>query len=227
MRKYEDDCAGFSILERVDDSPEQKRILCYGDSNTWGYRPIMGTRYDSETRWPARLGKLTGFEIAEEGLNGRTTIFYDADEQYRCGLDYVETCVMSQLPLDLIIVMLGSNDTKIRYHASPEETADGLSRMIDKMRECCARKEQDPQILILSPPKLYAVGEDSDFDSFSEQKIVEMEVLFEKLAAEKDCLFLRTSDVLTDIGADGLHMTPEGHRKLAEAAAKTACRILR
>ena len=56
-----------------------KRILCYGDSNTWGYRPILGTRCDSGTRWPARLASLTGREVAEEGLNGRTTVFFDAD----------------------------------------------------------------------------------------------------------------------------------------------------
>ena len=195
-----------------------KRILCYGDSNTWGYRPIEGTRYDSETRWPARLQKLTGWEVAEEGLNGRTTTFFGEDEHYRCGLDFVETCVKSHLPLDMIAVMLGSNDTKTRYHASAADITAGMERIIDRMWECCEEKGRHPEILLISPPILH-VGAFSDFDPDSEQKIREIETLYESLAAEKHCLFLRGSAVITDIGADGLHMTPQGHAALAAAAA--------
>ena len=77
------------------------RVLCFGDSNTWGYIPGTGGRYASDVRWTGVLKQLTGFEVIEEGLNGRTTAFTDAVEPYRSGLDYIAPCVMSQMPLDL------------------------------------------------------------------------------------------------------------------------------
>lgn len=199
------------------------RILCYGDSNTWGYHPGDGVRYDSRTRWAARLARLTGWEVVEEGLNGRTTVFYAQDEHYRCGYDFVEPCVLSHIPLDWIAVMLGSNDTKCRYQASAQDIADGMARVIDWMRECCARKGQYPRILLIAPPRLDSslTGEEfPDFDAQSDKTIVEIEALYEQLAREKDCVFLRASDVVTDIGSDGLHMTQLGHKNLAEAAAR-------
>lgn len=194
-----------------------KRILCFGDSNTWGYKPLDGRRYDRHTRWAAKLAEHDGWEVVEEGLNGRTTVFYDSTEHYRCGLDYAEACVLSHLPLDLIILMLGTNDAKWKYQASAEQIRDGLEQVIDCMRESCARKGQYPKVLIIAPPPLYMWGEDPEFDLASEGKIRALENLYEELAARKDCLFLRASDAVKEIGADGAHMTPEGHQSLAEA----------
>ena len=55
----------------------KKRIVCFGDSNTWGYIPVTGERYDETIRWPARLQEMLGYErctVVEEGLTGRTTV---------------------------------------------------------------------------------------------------------------------------------------------------------
>lgn len=193
------------------------RALCFGDSNTWGYCPPDGKRYDRHTRWAGLLADLTGWEIVEEGLNGRTTIFYDSTEHFRCGLDYAEACVLSHVPLDRIIIMLGTNDAKWKYKASAEQITEGLSQVIDLMREAAARKNQYPRILIIAPPPLFMWGEDPEFDLASEEKIRSLGDLYEKLAQEKSCDFLRASDVVTEIGEDGAHMTADGHRRLAEA----------
>ena len=97
------------------------RVLCFGDSNTWGYIPGTGGRYASDVRWTGVLKQLTGFEVIEEGLNGRTTAFTDAVEPYRSGLDYIAPCVMSQMPLDYIVPLrdvTGRPDGEKRYPAN-------------------------------------------------------------------------------------------------------------
>ena len=92
-----------------------KHILCYGDSNTHGYIP-GGGRYDDDTRYTGILAKLLGsdYRIIEEGLNSRTSSFDDPFEPYKNGMDCLIPCLDSHKPLDLTILMLGSNDMKSR-----------------------------------------------------------------------------------------------------------------
>lgn len=197
------------------------RILCYGDSNTWGYCPVTGTRYRKEERWPGRLAELTGDEIIEEGLNGRTTVFSDWLEPYRSGIRYAAPCIMSHLPLDMIIVMLGTNDAKRRYHVTASEIARGLMEVILQMQRFCVQKGADPEIVIVSPPRSeiargFWAG---DFDADADNTIQQLETEYEQLAEQLGCSFLRASDYVDDIGEDGLHMTVQGHRKLSDGIA--------
>jgi lysophospholipase L1-like esterase len=96
-----------------------KTILCYGDSNTWGYIPGTGERYASHVRWPGVLQNAlgNGYVIIEEGLCGRTTVWDDPIEEYRSGKEYLIPCLKSHAPLDLVVLMLGSNDLKMRFAA--------------------------------------------------------------------------------------------------------------
>ena len=93
-----------------------KEILCFGDSNTHGYMPGIGTRYPADIRWSGRLGTLLGdgYHVVEEGMDGRTTAFEDEIQPYRSALGYIDPCLKSHAPLDLVIIMLGTNDTKTR-----------------------------------------------------------------------------------------------------------------
>ena len=97
-----------------------KTILCYGDSNTYGYDPSNGFRYPKNVRWTGVLADLLGpeFTVIEEGCNGRTTVFDDPLEGWKNGLDYLKPCLNSHKPIDLVILMLGSNDLKDIFHAS-------------------------------------------------------------------------------------------------------------
>ena len=101
-----------------------KHILCYGDSNTHGYIP-GGGRYDDDTRYTGILAKLLGsdYRIIEEGLNSRTSSFDDPFEPYKNGMDCLVPCLDSHKPLDLTILMLGSNDMKIYFSPSVEKIA--------------------------------------------------------------------------------------------------------
>lgn len=197
-------------------------ILCYGDSNTWGYMPLIRTRYTEAERWPGLLAAALGddFHIIEEGLNGRTTAFTDYLEPYRNGLDYIAPCILTHAPLDLVIIMLGTNDTKARYCVSSKEITDGMKNLIQKLRFYYPTdKYPMPPILLVAPGPLIGDKDDPAFDEASARKAKELPARYEALAEELGCLFFNAQTVLSeqDLGGDGLHLTPEGHKKLADA----------
>ena len=103
-------------------------ILCYGDSNTYGYNPVNGLRYPKDVRWTGVLQKLLGeqYAVIEEGCNGRTTVFEDIAEPWKAGLGYLKPCLNTHKPIDFVIMMLGSNDLKRMFHATAKEIADTL-----------------------------------------------------------------------------------------------------
>ena len=115
---------------------KKMKILCFGDSNTFGYIPGRGGRYDRHTRWPGRLQELLGsaYQVIEEGLCGRTTAFDDVTEPGRSGLDRIRDAVGKNEPLDLLIIVLGSNDCKAQFQASAEEITKGLERLLERPR---------------------------------------------------------------------------------------------
>ncbi len=89
-----------------------KTIVCFGDSNTWGFAPISKARYDRDTRWPGVLRNALGggYLVIEEGQNGRTTVWDDPIEANKNGATYLLPCLESHKPLDLLIIKLGTND---------------------------------------------------------------------------------------------------------------------
>ena len=112
-------------------------ILCFGDSNTYGYRPDGSGRFDADTRWTGLLQKKLGTNdrIIEEGLCGRTTVFSDELREGRRGLDTIGILLESHAPVDLLILMLGTNDCKTRYNASAGTIAKGLEQVITKAQK--------------------------------------------------------------------------------------------
>ena len=94
-----------------------KYVLCYGDSNTWGCKPEDHERYEFYERWPGIVQKDLGdeFRIYENGLNGRTTVFEDPIEEGRCGKEGFLYLLESCSPLDAVVIMLGTNDCKLRF----------------------------------------------------------------------------------------------------------------
>lgn len=98
-----------------------KRVLCFGDSNTWGYIPASGKRHPVGIRWTTLLQEKLGsdFEVIEEGLNSRTTDMNDPKHVGKNGLAYLRPCLETHDPIDLIILMLGTNDMKERFNREP------------------------------------------------------------------------------------------------------------
>ncbi len=197
-------------------------ILCFGDSNTWGYVPVEKRRYTEAERWTGLMAAALGneFHVIEEGLNGRTTAFTDYLEPYRNGLDNVAPCILSHAPLDFIIVMLGTNDTKPRFSVSSGEITEGMSNLIRKLRFYYpVNKYPMPPVLLAAPGPLAPAKEEYAFDASSARKVRELPARYEALAKELGCLYFNAQTVLTeaDLGGDGIHLKTEGHVKLAQA----------
>ena len=118
----------------------KKHILCFGDSNTHGYcadpgdTADGGIRFNEDERWTRRLQAALGgdYLVTEEGLSGRTTCFNDPIHEGLNALNYIYPCLKSHEFIDLLIIMLGTNDTKDRFYASPACIALGMARLVKK-----------------------------------------------------------------------------------------------
>ncbi|MCI8431368.1 MAG: SGNH/GDSL hydrolase family protein [Lachnospiraceae bacterium] len=199
------------------------RVLCYGDSNTFGYIPGRGGRYNRHTRWPGRLQELLGseYQVIEEGLCGRTTAFEDMTEPGRNGLDRVREAVERSLPLDVLVIMLGSNDCKAQFGASAAEIAGGLEQVAAQAR---GGEASGFRVLLVAPAamtdRVMHSGFGSEFDQRSIKVSKELAEAYEALAGKCGCDFLDGSKVTQVSEIDGLHLDAEGHGRLAEAVVK-------
>lgn len=196
------------------------RILCFGDSNTFGYKPDKSGRFDENIRWTARLQRKLGenYQIIEEGLCGRTTIFEDALRTGRRGLNMVGTLVETHNPIDIFVVMLGTNDCKTRYGATAGIIAKGMGQVIEQAK---AKASKEMKILVISPILLgHGVGDegyDVEFDEHSEEVSGKLAREYEKLAKENHYYFLDASKYAEPSVADREHLDEKGHEKLTEA----------
>ncbi len=200
-----------------------KTVLCYGDSNTYGYCPADGNRYAKEERWTGILQKKLGkgYQVAEEGCNGRTTVFEDPAEPWKTGKFYLKPCLNTHKPIDTVILMLGSNDLKKNYQAGAAQIADGAGALVDEIRSFLKKKQGfAPQIILVSPPEVSKAILDSPFrDAFDETAVARSKAFpkeYQRVAKEKDCMFFNAALYAPPSGIDGLHLSVDGHRKLAD-----------
>lgn len=200
-----------------------KTILCYGDSNTYGYIPENGMRYPKEIRYPGKLQILLGddYHVIEEGCNGRTTIHDDPQDGWKNGLDYLRPCLNSHKPVDIVVLMLGTNDLKDTFHLSAKEIADGAGILVKVIKEFCSEEQGFvPKIILVSPPEIGAGMRNSPFfSSFSEDPIErskQFKKYYKEVAETKGCIFFDAAKYIYPSEVDSLHLTPEGHATLAE-----------
>lgn len=198
-------------------------VLCYGDSNTFGYIPGSGMRYPKDVRYPGILQTLLGDDYAaiEEGCNGRTTIHDDPVDGWKNGLDYLRPCLYSHKPVDIVILMLGSNDLKATFHLSAEQIANGAGVLVDVIHTFCAEKQGFmPKIILVSPPEIGPGIKTSPFyGAFDEDAIdrsKQFPVFYKAVAEKYGCIFFNAAEHIRPSEVDSLHLTPEGHRVLAE-----------
>ena len=212
-----------------------KRILCFGDSNTWGAIPFDTERYPQDVRWPGIMAAELGseYQIIEEGHNGRTTVFTDVVEERLAGIEYFVPCLDSQSPLDLIIIMLGTNDLKTRFGVDAYSIADGFRRY-DNAIKTTRMAGMRPQVLLAAPILLGpAYKKDPLLHDIFGDAGVERSAMFapayEAAAKLYGWHFLNAAAYACPSngeGADGLHMRPEGHKNLGLAMAAKVKEIL-
>ena len=198
-------------------------VLCYGDSNTYGYIPETGMRYPRDVRFPGRLQLLLGdeYSVVEEGCNGRTTIHDDPIDGWKNGLDYLKPCLNSHKPVDIVVLMLGSNDLKATFRLTAGEIADGAGVLVDVIRTFTEEKQgYMPKIILVSPPEIGSGIKSSPFyGAFYENAIEESKKFpenYRRVADKYGCIFFNAAEYVRPSEVDSLHLTADGHRVLAE-----------
>ena len=198
-------------------------MLCYGDSNTYGYVPETGMRYPKTVRYTGRLQLLLGekYDVIEEGCNGRTTIYDDPVDGWKNGLDYLKPCLNSHKPVDIVILMLGSNDLKTSFGLSAADIAHSVAILVDVIQYFTAEKQGFvPKIILVSPPEIGIGIQSSPFyGAFSEEAIEKsrnFSQYYKIVAEQKGCIFFDAAQYVYPSEFDSLHLTPEGHCILAE-----------
>ena len=204
---------------------EKIRILCFGDSLTWGYHPVRQNRYGEEERWTGILQTLLGdaYKVIEEGQNSRTIATDDPTEGEKNGLAYILPCLESQRPLDVMILMLGTNDMKRKYCYSAEDIAGEMERFLEKVWAYNHFHLEDSMKILLLPPPIvgeYAQGT-TMVDAFDFRRTIplsrELNELYRQLAETYGCVYVDTPSIVKVSREDGVHFDEEGNRRLAEA----------
>ena len=205
----------------------KKHIVCFGDSNTHGYCAVTGGRFDETQRWCCLLQEKLGgdFLVIEEGLSGRTTCFDDPLHEGLNALDYIYPCLMSHEPVDLLVIMLGTNDTKERFGASSACIALGLKRLVAKAASVDCWSHGRANILVVSPQNIDRRYMETEVAATMgrgcAEKSERLASEFAKIAFMVGCHFM-DADAEIEASAndiDYMHLTGEGHDQLASALA--------
>ncbi len=198
-----------------------KTILAFGDSLTWGADPATGLRHPPQYRWPEVLeAELAGdAKVLGEGLGGRTTCYDDhAGPACRNGAKALEVALASHMPLDLVIIMLGTNDLK-PVHGGQAETAVSGMRRLAQIVETFPYKPRSalPKVLIVAPPPCVAgpAGAPAAGRRIAESE--RLAPLYEKLAGETNCAFFDAGTVARASSVDGVHLDAETTAKIGRA----------
>lgn len=206
-----------------------KRVLCYGDSNTWGYDPETRNRFPADVRWTGVMAACLGsdFLVIEEGLNGRTTRWDDPIEPGRNGMTYLYPCVETHRPLDAIVLMLGTNDLKRRFGLSASDIAESAGLLAENARKHSRNTEGRPAAtLLVAPPALTSL---TDFDQMfagGAEKSRQFSHYYRLAASWYGLPFFDAGSVIVSSEKDGIHFHAEEHRKLGEALADEVRQLL-
>jgi lysophospholipase L1-like esterase len=197
-----------------------KSILCYGDSNTWGMVPMTsldsGTRHAPADRWPRVVQEQLGspFTVIDEGQNGRTTVFDDPiDGPHKNGRTYLLPCLESHAPLDLVIIMLGTNDLKSRFGISPYDVAAGAGQLVKMISpEVRGQNGIKPDVLLVCPAHIGPLDLFTDAFAGAPEKSRQLHTHYRNMAELLGCHYLNAADHVRSSAIDGVHFeAPEQH----------------
>ena len=210
----------------------KKHIVCYGDSNTHGAckdpadSADHGSRFNENERWTCLLQKKLGEEylVLEEGLSGRNCAFEDPIHEGMSGVAHVSPILMSHEPVDLMIIMLGTNDTKAHFAATPINIAGAMERLVRKAQSTLCWGDHAPRILIVCPPHIgegiYSDEAGLKMGPGCTEKSRALAQYYRRVADQTGCEFMDAEGIAEFNKVDYMHLTANGHRRLADALAE-------
>lgn len=211
----------------------KRTIVCFGDSNTWGYDAETDQRFNDEIRWTGLLQSelCNTYRVIEEGLPGRTSVSDDPLFEGLAGISYLYPCLMSHAPLDLVVIMLGTNDTKERFALTSYNIAQGIVRLAHKTRGSGAGPAgKSPEVLVIAPPPIGAeylntpIGK--PMGSNCSEKSLELSQHLAALLSGTDIHFIDSREYVSMNEIDYMHLDIQGHRNMADLVQDHVKRIL-
>jgi lysophospholipase L1-like esterase len=200
-----------------------KRILCFGDSLTFGHDPVDDKRYEPSERWTGVLQGLLGedYEVIEEGLGGRLTDIDDPKNEGRNGLKYFSSAVMSHVPLQFIIILLGTNDLKSRFKRSANDIAASFRKYKNAITVACDKwRTNFPKVILLSPPILNETKTPKDWHfEGAGIKSEQLAIEYKKIAHELDFYFVDIAPIAPVSDIDGTHVEKSVNAKIGSLLA--------
>jgi lysophospholipase L1-like esterase len=195
-------------------TPGATTVLCFGDSNTNGI-PSDDPEYvrlAADVRWTGQLQNLlgAGYYVIEEGLGGRTINLDYADRPGLNATSYILPCLLTHAPLDVVVLMLGTNDLKIEFDRTADEIADSWHGLLDILFTVL----EHPEVFLVSPIRLESAVP-PNFDDAAVEKSRQLSAAYRTVAEDRGLHFLDTATCAV-AGADGIHLTIESHQRLAQ-----------
>ena len=205
-----------------------RTLLCYGDSNTHGTKPLtvpgVSERFGPADRWPGVLREALGpgWTIIEEGLPARTTVHDDPIEgRHKNGHAYLRPCLESQLPVDVVALMLGTNDLKTRFSVTPADIANSVDVLLETLVACRAGPGgSTPHVLLMSPAPIEEIGFLGEIFTGGAAKSRLLAPLYERVAVKYGSAFLDAGEFATVSPTDGIHYEASQHHRLGKAVAE-------
>jgi lysophospholipase L1-like esterase len=205
-----------------------KTVLCFGDSNTWGYVPGSdGERFPPEIRWPRRLARSLGeeWDVIAEGLNGRTATVDSPVADGRNGLTYLLPCLQSHMPLDVVVIYLGTNDAGDRYSLPAETVAGAVGRLVKVVRTSEAGPGYSaPKVLVVCPPPFGQLDPEGSFANAG-VKSRQLGRWFAEVCQALDCELVDLNGIAAYSDLDGIHLDADGQAAVAYAVEARLRRI--
>lgn len=210
-----------------------KTIVCYGDSNTWGFDPRTRARFAPGVRWTGVLQGLLGdgFDVVEEGVNGRTACAEDPIFPGRTGVGNIDICMLTNMPVDLVVIMLGTNDAKRHLASTAFSIGRGVEMIIERVRAgAYGPQGRHPEFLVASPIRIGAnidqVWTASEFDLDSASRVALLAGQLREVAHRQGCRYLDAAQFAQAHPADAIHLDEESHARLARAVHRGVVEIL-
>jgi len=200
-----------------------RSILCYGDSNTWGYDPETGERFGRDERWPgvlqARLGDTA--HVIEAGLSGRTSAFDDPFDSNLNGLTFLPVCLATHQPIDVVVVFLGTNDVFLPEGITAHYAAQGVGALVDVIaRSEAGPRGEPPKTLVVVPPPFAPLGSWEPWSPHGEAESARFSDAFRRMVEEHPCVLLDLRGVVDSSPIDGIHFDVPAHTGIGAAVAK-------
>jgi lysophospholipase L1-like esterase len=206
-------------------------VVCYGDSNTHGAGPVTPPRYPRDVRWTGVLAAELAdvAHVVEEGLNGRTTVWDDPYTDGRNGKAYLLPCLRSHQPVDVLVLMLGTNDLKSIFGREAHEIAAGAGALVDlALKSATGPDGGPPKVLLVAPPRLGPASDLFDAWGFGAARATSerLPAAYRQVAEMKGVAFLDASALVAGDPADGVHLSAADHLVLGRAMARAVRDLL-